>query len=214
MIYMLFFLHAIFAYDTHGSLAKPAQLDIRKMRGHAARVSEATGLKLKETILKGDILKTLHSLQFNEDDAVLFYYSGHGFNNGTPWPHLILGWKTVNLERVFKILSEKYPRFLLVMADACNHKAPDLIAKGEFVLTPLIKANYKKLFVETSAHIMVSSAFPGQIARADEKNGSHFTFHYLNAFFLAVRKETTDWNSLLSEIKIQPQFIIKESPHE
>ena len=74
---------------------------------------------------------TIASLSTSSNDVILFYYTGHGFNNGSnDYPTLTLGRDGEELDLrkkelldVYNTLRNKSHRLLVVMAEACNKQA-------------------------------------------------------------------------------------------
>lgn len=226
-------IHSIIIGDTQDrTIGKTVAIDIPKIREHSKKIAAYTNLELKEKLLTGsnvttkNILETLETIQFEEDDAVILYYSGHGYRTSNPkdnqWPNVALPeWKGINLEYMAEILVNKNPRFILAIADVCNNVIPEAFApptliKRELADENTIKANYIKLFLETKAVIIASGASPTLYAYCDEKNGGHFTFYYLRSLFEEMNKPdgTAEWENIFSKTKAhlfkqqQPQYQI------
>lgn len=226
-------LHTIIIGDTQDKrIGKTVELDLPKIREQGKKIADHTGLELKETIITGahlntkNVLEGLESLLFDEDDAVILYYSGHGYRTDNPkdnrWPNIAMPErKGINLEYMTEVLLNKKPRFILAIADVCNNVikeafAPQTLIKRDFVSEKSVKENYTKLFVETKAVIIASGASPALFSYCDEKNGGHFTFHFLRFLNDELKKPsgTAEWESIFSKTKShlfkqqQPQYQI------
>jgi len=137
-----------------GGIAKNAEL----MDVFFQRVRAATGMTVDVTRIAGsnglddpftcdNIVRTIKTLPVRSGDAVMVYYSGHGFNIGTDeatrtsaqlsryaaaevrdrpptqFPFLACGTQvrdSPNLDLIAAWLADKRPRLTVVMADACN----------------------------------------------------------------------------------------------
>lgn len=213
-------LHSIIIGDTQDRrIGKSVKLDLPKMKESSKKIAHYTGLNLKETVITGqdcnikNILNTLESLDLDQDDTVILYYSGHGYRTDNPkdnrWPNMSPpGFAGVNLEYLAEILLNKNPRFILAIADVCNNIiterfAPETLIRRELVDETTIKTNFKKLFVETRAVILASGSSPSEYSYCDEKNGGHFTLYYLRFLNEEVRKKEipADWDSIFSKAK-------------
>jgi hypothetical protein len=119
-------------------IATGMTVDVRKIAG-------STGLN--DPFNCDNIVRTVKTLPVNAGDAVMVYYSGHGFNIGTDdsattatliaryaapdfrthpltqFPFLACGTdvrNTPDLDLIATWLAEKRPRLMVVMSDACN----------------------------------------------------------------------------------------------
>jgi hypothetical protein len=210
-------LHAIIVADTTDeSIGDSTAVDLSKVKRQISTIARHTDLQIHEVVLKGfdvkpaALLDALHSLEFEEDDVVVFYYSGHGFRTeskeGNPWPNLYfsLVGEGIDLSYVREVLEEKHPRFLLVMADVCNSFVPDdfappLIFKilGDLPDQELVKANYRSLFLETEGTLLISSSTVGEYSWGTLKGGV-FTIAFLQNLQAAVKEaDHPDWEIIL-----------------
>ncbi|CRX37613.1 caspase family protein [Estrella lausannensis] len=227
-------LHTIILGDTQDrSIGRTVNLDVNKMKEHGKTISKYSGLELNEIVITGsnlnstNIITSLENLQVSDDDAIILYYSGHGYRTDNPqdniWPNIALpGWKGINLEYMTEILINKNPRFILAIGDICNNVIPEkyapetLIKRDFFQDEENISANYRKLFAETKAVIIASGSSPKLYSYCDEVRGGHFTYHYLRFLGQAVNNPagTADWDHILSETRSvlyqqqQPQYQI------
>ncbi len=90
-------LHAILAGDTLDEYIGPAvTLDIEQFRQELQTIAESTGMLVRRVELTGTQLRksalmdTVSGLRPAADDAVLFYFSGHGFSLQAKdeWPYM------------------------------------------------------------------------------------------------------------------------------
>ncbi len=119
---------------------------------------------------------TLSSLSTSYNDVIFFYYTGHGFNNGTnDYPTLTLGkdgedlsYRKKELLDVYNTLKLKKHRLLIVIAEACNKQAS---GANIFDNSPFEDdgAKFRSLF-SASGDYMISSSKKGQASYS--KTGS------------------------------------------
>lgn len=203
-------------------------------------ISRYSGLKTKFYLYKDEkantgFLKELEKLQVDQDDVVLFYWSGHGFRTDVkdkmdnPWPSFSFEKdpKGVDFLHLTQGLLKKNPRLLISVADTCNNYIPHIFVpshakKGMISLDKTLRTewNYKRLFREASGLVMCASSEPGQKSWAYDL-GSLFTISFLKSISDEVRHmDDVTWNSIclktienlemLESDELQvPMFLIK-----
>ncbi len=225
-------LHAIIVADTLGKVnptpddpnpTSPqntyADKDVNNLKAMFKVVAQATGLKLKLSVLDGEtiapngegykkVLGTIDGLHPNPDDVVVFHYSGHGVKDhkGGRWPEMELqGLKTPNgellrLSTVKEQLEQKNPRLLLVMADTCNKADVTQRGRGEVIkLEPGTENAYNILFLKHKGVIIASGAEPGQNSNAGA-DGGFFTQGFLDSLQNEVRLPTAPtWENIMTK---------------
>ncbi len=218
-------LHAIIIADIFDeTIGFDAAHDLASLRKEARKISKMTGLELNplyfygDSLNAGDIIEKLQSIVIGSNDAVLFYFSGHGYRTSLkndPWPDLLLSEEGVGLDyaMLIEILAEKEPRFILAIADCCNNVIPQswantyraqpraLFSKARISET----ANYRHLFLESEGLIMISSSSVGQYSWSIQ-DGGVYTLAFLDALHHAARtqeKESIQWDSILQEASLQ-----------
>ena len=165
--------HAIIVTDTNDRrIGKSVAIDLEAVRNLVGSISKYTGLVLSEHYISGNqftyhnVTTALNRLSIGNNDAVLFYYAGHGYNanNRSRWP--VLDTKStsrLSLNSVVQTLKSKKPRFFLVIADTCNTFMDRLIVtesmSGSRGNIPNAE-NYKRLFLHSRGHIVASGAKP------------------------------------------------------
>lgn len=164
-----------------------------------------TGIKLREQIEQmTDTLST--------EDIVVFFFAGHGVNNGqSPWPRILLGdgrsssavEASVSFEMLAHSLLEKTtPRLLIAMADCCNNLVPSPI-QGEILSSrgPVdapANLEFLPLILNSKGTVFSCSSEPNQTSWGGETGGGIFTQSICSNFKNAAA--TTSWGTLLQQI--------------
>lgn len=210
-------LHAVIVADTTDtSIGGSTALDFENVRREMQKISFYTGLNLRETTFRGrdavpeNVLGKINQLEIKEEDVVIFYFSGHGYRTPSkgdvPWPNLYFSTTGTGID--YALIGEKlearHPRFLMVIADACNNVvsdwfSPPLIKKSFMMMSPEsnMERNYRKLFLEVKGVVMITSSKAGEYSWATERGG-YFTLAFLYHLTNAVKfGSDVDWFTIL-----------------
>lgn len=237
-------LHLVLVGDTNDNkIGKSVNLDIGEMEKFMGVVRVNTNLVLKQTKLVGaDLSKNkgykavrnaVLNLSVNNDDVVVFYYSGHGGrfeSDKSRWPSLAVeGVYTrseylLPLDWVVKTLQDKKPRFFMAIADACN----SIVGSARYSRTPSTRgaANaFQKLFLGYKGHIIASGSIPKQYSFGEPSSGGLFTNQLMAALSNAVNSSSNlNWEDIMKNAtkpikvnsptqKVQnPQYHAKVTP--
>lgn len=212
-------LHTIMVADTTDvTIGDSTAIDLYKMRREFKKVEHYTGMEHNQISISGydvlpeNVLEALEPLEFDEDDVVIFYYSGHGYRTedkeGNPWPNLYFSIvdEGIDLSLIRDILEEKNPRFLIVMADVCNSFVPDDFAPpliARFWMSgmdeKIIEANYRSLFMENEGTLLISSSDVGEYSWGTNSGGL-FTVAFLKSLQKAVKSfDYPEWELILDQ---------------
>ncbi len=210
-------LHSIIVADTtDDTIGNSTACDFCQIREEMKKVVKYTGLEHHEVLITGtdvvseNVFHAINALEIDEDDVVVFYFSGHGYRTkdkeNNPWPNLYftLSGKGIDLLHLSCPLKEKGPRLLIVIGDVCNNFisenfAPRLARKlfSDFNDEELIKANYQSLFLENQGTLMISSSVAGEYSWATT-TGSLFTLSFLGNLDKVVKSEDyPEWEAIL-----------------
>lgn len=130
------------------------------------------------------MLRSVENLNVAPNDAIVFYYSGHGafdVNGGRQFLELTVGGKLYRDTLLAKI-EEKKPRLAVLLTDCCNNEVntvPGTRSVG--VVAPIqtprsFSPIFENLFVFCKGTVDLTSSQPGELSFVlDVANGSVFT---------------------------------------
>ena len=211
-------LYAVVCADTNDpSIGASVAQDIEIMAKECKRISKATGMPLKMKILRGAkmnkmaVITEVSQMKVSPEDAVIFYFSGHGFRykeKKSTWPYMSVKnekGETAGLDEewVYDTLLKKKPRFLLVLGDCCNN----VLARRYFDVSVADKGlcgntleNYKKLFLHAEGSVIASSSVPGEVSIA-LANGGFFTLNFIKQLHKIIEGPSSSWEELGEKMK-------------
>jgi hypothetical protein len=216
-------LHVVLVGDTTDlSLGTAFQNDLDLLQEETKKIAAATGMGLNVSLFSGKqvttekVVNAVMGLDVQPEDAVIIYFTMHGYrfdSKKSPWPNLFFGveQRGIDFGYLNEIVKEKNPRFLLSIADCCNNVAPEgsipTIGRQDMFFSGLNKAsksNYRKLFLETSGSIIISSAVPGEYSWAYTKLGAVYSLKFLESLEEAVRNsKSADWQTILDNTSLK-----------
>jgi hypothetical protein len=213
-------LYALLIGDTEDSnLGYAFQQDLDLMHKEVKKIAKETGLTLNVSLFQGwqvtpeKVLQQIEELKIHSDDVLILYFTIHGYRTESKesrWPNLFFGLEQrgVDFDYINQIVKGKNPRLLLSIADSCNNTLPDgLIPTIQQKALPVrmpnsakVKANYKKLFLESAGTIIISGSIPGQYSWAYTYLGGIYTLNFVEALKESVYgKKPADWQTLLDK---------------
>lgn len=226
-------LHAFLVVDTNADDSSRAfQADLNAMNTLTETIASHTGMMVNKLVFSGNnatftqVLTGIHELVPGTNDAVVFYYSGHGGRTSstpTPWPNLYFmksaGENGLNLSDVFQRLTAKGPRLLLVMGDTCN-SVIDIPSRTSFAHErsngTATTNGYRKLFAESRAAILASGSQPGEFSYATT-HGGLFTQQFI-AGLNQLADDNPGWSDVMnratrpisvSGVQQHPQYMMQ-----
>lgn len=250
-IFLLFFLfyaafssgqtlHAIiFAATEDATIGDGSKKSFRLLSSEVENIINQTGLKSR-LYYRTDTQFTLGSFQsvMSEleeldlsEDVVLFYFLGHGFQSGNPYPNLLfkntsgvvteqdLDEASVNLEEISREINSKGAKLTLVIGEACNNELD--LEGGTYAnlgdddvsnLTPPLAAEgkYERLFLEAEGSILASSSLSGQPSYISKTEGGAFTQSFLKALHRQTQKSNLtkpSWTELFDDARARTKDI-------
>jgi hypothetical protein len=224
-------LHLVLAADTWDkSIGTSCQAEQDRVYNYFEEIANQSGMKFDPTMIhdgaftKQNVTNALNGLQPGVNDAVVFYYSGHGFrfNNDTdPYPRIDIRTNdfadiqnnSLSLSYIYNTLKGKKARLNLVLGDCCNSfiGLPRFVTGGntnmDRSLNTLSGSNCKQLFLQSKGNIIATAATKGQYALCDNgpDGGGLFTKAFLNAldYQLSTFNAKPTWTALMSATKNQ-----------
>ncbi len=206
-------LHTVFVGDTVNEMAGITKPDIERWTQETRIIAKHAKMSLQQKVFVGrgfnkkDVSFYIQKMNLKKDDAVIFYFTGHGYRTvdmTSPFPVLTftLYQPGIEMEWVITKIKNKKPRFALVMSDCCNNyiergfSSPN--KKIQITLHPKIPDydQYEQLFGKAKGFIAISSCSAGQFSY-----GSHLGGLYTQCFFASLHRELTEecpsWRDLL-----------------
>lgn len=210
-------MHIIVVADTESAqkkAAKTAQLDARNAMNHFTSIAHKINYRPKPQFLVGpnftasDIDKTLKDLEVNDNDIIVFYFSGNSKYNGiTPDGLPVLAFdkgKGLLVNSIKSSILEKGARFNLILIDSGNKAEGALVGNSKISTGPSklkelpedfyefyeIEAGLKTLFLDVKGLVIGLGASPGENAYGHHNSGSFFT----NAFLETLYQNSGEYN--------------------
>lgn len=215
-------LHAILIGDTASNLNVQSKADLFQIHEGVKFIAKSLNLKPQIHLIKGHdvtiahVLDKIEKLPIKSDDAVIFYFTGHGFNyEKSHWPSLFFFTEknSLDLETVISKISDKKPRFALILADCCN------VTPNEFTQGPgdkyfdyayerreRINCDLESLFLKSKGILVISASSPGEFSWANERGGI-FTTAFLDSFGTPSNRPKRAWSDLLQVLSFKTKGI-------
>jgi hypothetical protein len=186
------------------------------------QVAEYLGIQFVPQVISGkkfskvNVDNAINSLRPSPKDIVVFYYTGHGFNNEKDpksFPYLDLRDKTyqtygepytLNIEDIYKRIKAKGARLNLIISDCCNADP----SQGSVVSANIASTrsssigwnmyNCRTLFMnDKPLSVLMTAASKGELSAGNTNTGGIFTFNfreslenYMGPFFHNVTWQT------------------------
>lgn len=207
-------LHFILVADTlDDKIGTAMRQDLFNVATAFRNIADAAGMKLSLTQVSGDDLtatkvgRAIMDVQPDADDAVVFFYTGHGFrtsSSATPWPSISLKEdKGMELAAIFRTLDIKRPRLFVVVGNCCNNTIPDglieIVAVQAGRPANAQHPGCRKLFAEARGAVIASSSQPGEFSFCLPSQGGVFTMAFLNALYAELNAADPSWQNLMAK---------------
>jgi hypothetical protein len=202
----------VFTATNDSSIGKSCRMDRNNMLNQLYEVELVMDIEVVKYDIANrqctyeDLLRLMAELKhrIQPDDLVIFYYSGHGRANPNPafsYPDLAIFYQAppyvrretpgfANLEQISDSLRAWGCAASICIGDCCNNlgsaAANPGFAAGE--QNVFLKANYEKLFVRFTGHIIMAAAVRGTKARGQAQLGGWFTYFLLESLNYHCRK--------------------------
>lgn len=222
-------LHLVLVANTEDrDIGKTCVIDKDATYKTFSEIAEFLEINFKPTVIAGkefskvNVDKAVSSVRPGPNDIVVFYYSGHGFNEvDEPYqfPYLDLRDKsfqkyggpfTLNIESIYQKLRSKGARLNLVISDCCNKDPTSgalVSSEGASTRTSSIgwnKENCQALFMSKQPlSIMMTAAQKGELSAGNPSDGGIFTFIFREQLEKALGPFTRNpsWNNLVQSAK-------------
>jgi hypothetical protein len=221
---------AIVVTDTFdGSIGTGIKANQKQISALLDRLEVEGHFEVSRTVIEGAafscnaISDAVSQITINSDDAVIFYYAGHGYRlakSGTKFPYFECasadgGAAKIGLADVVAKLTGKNPRFILAVADTCNvviaEPAPG-VAGGTIGAASKRRAGFQNLFDSYSGTLTLSGSVPGDPSWYSNgaSPGGFFTSQFLSMINQEVSNEgaSAKWKAI-AEASVKPIFIPK-----
>jgi hypothetical protein len=216
--------HALLIGNTNADLGDGAAENLRKMSNLLKSIKTVAELKVATMEIRDDsftcanILSGIEKLRakVKSDDAVIFYYAGHGYRTKTgesKFPDLACPGSRkkppIELEGVAKRLtdSKTKPRFVLAIADACNSEA-EPVEESAAQAPPGgqqdRRAGLRRLFLGYKGQLVMSAAKRGQLAwymNEGDLLGGFFTNQFISVLNrrVAMDAQAVRWEDIADQ---------------
>jgi hypothetical protein len=211
-------IHLVFAADVDDpSIGTSTRHDMNDITNLFKKAAKEINVKFKAYKLYGDnfdrtsINSTLNNMSVGSNDVVIFYYSGHGYNNTrsfNKFPNMDLDGSDASLESIHRKIKNKNPRLTITIGDLCN-SIPRLRNRASGQTEIPFKSGFlfdytklTKLFIKTRGDLISTSSRKGQwsYTMGNDANGQ-FTNAFIHAFTQEASKVSNangSWTNLLN----------------
>jgi hypothetical protein len=224
-------LHLLLIANTNDKkIGKTCEVDLKNTFDTYKEISEFLGIQMVSKVISGNefskvnVDKALNAIRPSANDIVVFYYTGHGFNEergSYRFPYLDLrdksyqeygGQYTMNMEAIFQKIKIKGARFNLVMSDCCNNDpSQSQIMTAEDPATKVSSIGWDKnkciaLFLNPKRQSILATAVQkGELSAGNVSEGGFYTSNFLQSLEKHIGKVRTtkdpleaNWNSIIS----------------
>ena len=222
-------LHLVLVANTEDKdIGKTCVIDKDATYKTFSEIAEFLEIKFKPTVIAGkdftkvNVDNAVSAVRPGPNDIVVFYYSGHGFNDVDEqyqFPYLDLrdksfqkfgGAYTLNVETIYQKLRSKGARLNLVISDCCNNDPTSgalVSSEGASTRTSSIgwnMENCQALFMSKKPRsIIMTAAQKGQLSAGNPSDGGIFTFIFREQLEKALGPFTRNpsWDNLVQSAK-------------
>ncbi len=209
-------LHLVFVADTEDpNIGSSVGQDMNDITNLFKKATRELGMKYEEHKLysnsfdKASIVNEVNSMSVAKNDVVIFYYSGHGYNQAT-FPEMSLDGVDYGLQEMHNLMKQKGARLTLTIGDLCNSipqtrsgtkSNEEIPFKSGFLFD---SDKLKKLFIYSKGNLISTSSEKGQwsycMRNPNQTLGNgHFTNAFINSFTVEASKvsnESGSWEEL------------------
>lgn len=207
--------HSIIMVNKEESAVRKADrtAEFNNMSAFLAQIAKALGyrdhmLQYSGTTFKATIaLQAIESLNIEENDIVVFYYSGHGANwDDDEWPHMAFLDRQYSESALYNKLKEKCNKAKMILCiSACCNMDSEGNSREKRTYNSLDPEKVKKLFTDFEGHhaFKISSSIRGEysLSATGYNGGPIFSI----SFREAIRK------SMTGEVKTNMIYVLEET---
>ena len=212
-------LHFVGVGDTNDdNIGETVALDLASVPKLVEAAAAAAGMRFSGSLVSGDrfhaatIRAQVSALPIQSDDAVVYYYSGHGARSQSKadaWPVMALGgdgfggYDAFDLAWVYGTLRERRPRMLLVAVDCCQQEVEDGIL-NDLAFAKALRAGVnpsaaRALFGDFQGEVLAMSCRPGELSRCHPAVGGFFTSRFVAAIGATLTSRMApNWDGILA----------------
>ncbi|MCE7991046.1 MAG: hypothetical protein HEP71_03665 [Roseivirga sp.] len=213
-------MHLVMVADVEDrSIGKSTAQDQRDVTTTFTKISRELGIEIKEYQFSGNgfnrdsILTNLNRINNSPNDIIIYYYSGHGYNDpgkDSEFPSMALDGVDLSLEDMYYEIRDKNARLTMIIGDMCNSIPESRAAVGRREALPF-KSGYlfdntklSKLFLQSSGFLVSTSSQKGEWSYCmNNPDGTMGNGQFTHAFIESMIKEASavsasdaDWLSL------------------
>ncbi len=226
-------LHLIISYDNgNQDIRQGCQKDFEKTRTFFSGIARDAGMGFQLHTLRfsqEEVYNFFTGFKCGSEDAVIFFYTGHGFrqeDDQVIWPFLYycvnngqgdspnLSDCGVPLDWIHQMLISKQPRMSITLGNSCN------VVPGQEEASPAAGLQRKSaeqpdesslqnldLLTKFRGHILASGASPGQFSYTNDDDGSYFVNELIAVLSdgLLFAEHPSSWASMLKKTRDEVQ---------
>ncbi|HUR66323.1 MAG TPA: caspase family protein [Chitinophagaceae bacterium] len=211
-------------------IGKTCAVDLKNTLDTYKEVAEFLEIQFVPKVIEGaefsklNVDKAINAIRPAPNDIVVFYYTGHGFNEGRDayrFPYLDLrdktyqeygGQYTMNMEAIYQKIKMKGARLNLVLSDCCNNdpsQSQNMTSEDPDTRVSSIGWDKNKciaLFMNSKRmSVLATAAQKGELSAGNISEGGFFTANFLQTLEKHIGKVRTTakpleptWNSILN----------------
>ncbi|MEL6639096.1 MAG: caspase family protein [Bacteroidota bacterium] len=197
--------------------------DLNNMSVFCEEIANQIGYRLNLRTNSGneftarEVDREINNLDVRNNDVVIFYYGGHGYNEGNDkWPTLNLTDRNYWYSDILKVLNQhkSKAKLMLCIAACCNRGYDNARLPGA-TFNPVSAANMKALFTDFKGKktILMSSSKQGQLSWSDKRRGSLFGISLRSAIYELTNNAITNptWESVHQKAR---EYTLSASNHK
>ena len=203
--------------------------DVENIKKSLRVIGKKMGFAVSTTVLKDQnfvaqsVIRELKKPSFSGDKIIVFYYTGHGFNDtkgNSQWPTLSTGKQKLAGSAVVAYLNSQSTRCSIVIFDCCNsaHSSSKIIrtfrSSGGFSLSRHDDLRgFASLLRKTRGTVVMAAAGVGETAEGSSTDGGLFTEALLGSIRMRGSEGGLTWNSIFQETSTEIEHSSSRPQH-